>query len=103
MASLSLKQIEVKSIRLVDDESPVKAIMDVLIGGVMMIHEVGIVDGDKGLRALFPKRMTRFGNKVDFLTFEDEEFLMDWREKMIRAYREEVAKTSGRRTRIVAD
>lgn len=103
MASLSLKQIEIRSIRLVNDDSPVKAVMDVRIGGAVTFHEVGIVDGDQGLRALFPKRMTRFGTKVDLVTFDDEDLLMNWRETMIRAYREESQRTAGQRTRIVHD
>lgn len=103
MASLSLKQIEIKKIRLVDDGTPLKAVIDIRLGGVLNIHEIGILDGEKGLRALFPKRMTRFGTGVDLLSFDDDDLVMDWRETMIRAYREEAAKMSAGRSRIVED
>lgn len=102
MRTLSLKQIEIVKIRLVNDDTPVKAIVDIKVGGAVILHEVGIVDGPQGLRALFPKRQSRFGILVDLVTFDDDDLAMHWRETMIRAYREEAARTSGTRSRIVS-
>lgn len=88
----NLDRVDVLDVRLLSGMGNLKAFVDIQIAGAIEINDCAVMDGEHGLRALFPKKLGRDGKWKTIVTVNREDLMMSYREAILEAYDREFRK-----------
>jgi DNA-binding cell septation regulator SpoVG len=84
-----LSECKVVSVRPVDNAGKLKALVDLRVGGALIIH-CAIYDGKNGRFASMPQRVSADGKWRKQVFVADDDLKRKYEETMLKAYEEEI-------------
>ena len=82
------------NVRLINKESKMKAVASITIDDVFVVHDIKVIDGDKGLFIAMPSRKSQDGEYRDIVHPINQETRTYLQTLILDKFREEQAKES---------
>ena len=82
------------NVRLINKEGKMKAVASITIDDVFVVHDIKIIDGEKGLFIAMPSRKSQDGEYRDIVHPINQETRSFLQNLILNKYQEELAKES---------
>lgn len=87
---MSLKVVEIISVRKLEGAGKLKAFVDIRVGGSIVITQCAVMDGTRGLYANMPRQLSRDGRWRDVVVVADDKLREVYSDAIVKAYEAEM-------------
>lgn len=84
----SLKECEVIAVRKLENAGHLKALIDIRVGGALVIRGCTVMDGKNGVFVTMPRKVGRDGQWTDVVAPSDEVIKAHYEEQILKAFQE---------------